>query len=162
MKRFAVLLMVLALLLPALALAEGPVMLVELPEDAQLLEDQPLGDGDFTQTYVLDGGVTVQLLRFTAFDMTLSDLVEAERTDYAVTGTPGFEQIGGFPAEGICLTGEENGSAVDVTIVMAHVGEQTLILQIVSPAGEQAQTVQGLLDSLGVLSESVDEEAEVG
>ena len=67
-KMFAVMLAVL-LLMPALALAQGSVLMVELPQDAQMVENVAFDDGDFIQTYQLAGGASVQLLRYAAFDM---------------------------------------------------------------------------------------------
>ena len=70
-KLLGALLLGAALLLPALALADGPVLLVELPEDAVMVENVTFEDGDFIQSYQLAGGSQVQLLRYARFDMTL-------------------------------------------------------------------------------------------
>ena len=59
-------------MLPALALATGSVLMVELPQDAQMVENVEFDDGDFIQTYQLSGGARVQLLRYASFDMTLA------------------------------------------------------------------------------------------
>ena len=45
-KLLGALLLGAALLLPALALADGPVLLVELPEDAVMVENVTFEDGD--------------------------------------------------------------------------------------------------------------------
>lgn len=49
----------LALLLAGAAFADqedAPVLLVQLPEDAQMVENVAFDDGDFIQTYQLSGG----------------------------------------------------------------------------------------------------------
>ena len=80
MKKAFFALLALALLLPAAALGDGPVLLVHLPQDAQMVENIAFDDGDFIQTYQLSGGANVQLLRYQAFDMTIDDLVASEWT----------------------------------------------------------------------------------
>ena len=53
---------VLALMLTGAAFADqenAPVMLVKLPEDAQMVENVAFDDGDFIQTYQLSGGAYV-------------------------------------------------------------------------------------------------------
>lgn len=52
-------LLTLALLLAGAAFADqedAPVLLVQLPEDAQMVENVAFDDGDFIQTYQLSGG----------------------------------------------------------------------------------------------------------
>lgn len=163
MKKLVILLLAL-LLVPVFALAEGPVLLVELPEDAQMVEDVRFEDGDFTQTYLLASGAMVQLLRSASLDMTLGELAEADWTGY--TGGEALElaQVGGYPAEGMRLSWSEDGENVDVTLVLVHVDAQTLIFQIVLPQGTAGEDMQAMLDSLGVLTgdEMIDDEAEVG
>ena len=66
MKKILMWLTVLALMLTGAAFADqenAPVMLVKLPEDAQMVENVAFDDGDFIQTYQLSGGAYVQLLR---------------------------------------------------------------------------------------------------
>ena len=163
MKKLVLLLLAL-LLVPVFALAEGPVLLVELPEDAQMIEDMRFDDGDFIQTYLLPSGALVQLLRNASLDMTLAELAESDWTDY--TGGEALElaQVGGYPAEGMRLTYSGDGETTDVTLVLVHVNEQTLIFQIQLPQGVTGEDVQAMLDSLDVLSgvEAIDDEAEVG
>ena len=67
MKKILMWLTVLALMLTGAAFADqenAPVMLVKLPEDAQMVENVAFDDGDFVQTYQLNGGAYVQLLRY--------------------------------------------------------------------------------------------------
>ena len=163
MKKLVILLLALALV-PVFALAEGPVLLVELPEDAQMVEDVCFEDGDFTQTYLLASGAMVQLLRSASLDMTLSELTDADWTGF--TGGEALEltQVGGYPAEGVHLSWSEDGENVDVTLVLVHVDAQTLIFQIVQPQGAAGEDLQAMLESLKVLNggEAIDDEAEVG
>ena len=55
-RRLAALLL---MLVPALALAGDEVMLVELPQSAQMVENVSFEDGDFIQSYQLEDGCTV-------------------------------------------------------------------------------------------------------
>ena len=168
MKKLLTMLAILALLVPALALADGPVLLVELPEGAEMIEDVQFDDGDFIQTYQLDGGATVQLLRYAAFGMTLDELAEGEWTGYTALEVLPLEQVGMWPAQGLRLDWAQEGAAVDVTLLLVQAGDQALLLQAVYPQaiGQEAidASVQAMLDSLDVLDQNmpVDDEAEVG
>lgn len=168
MKRFLTVLLVLALLLPALALADGPLLLVELPETAQLVEDVQFDDGDFIQTYQLDGGATVQLLRYAAFGMTLDELAEGEWTGYTALRALPLELVGAWPAQGLRLDWAQEDEAIDVTLVLVEADGQTLLLQAAFPQemGKEAidAAVQAMLDSLDVFTDGapVADEAEVG
>ena len=80
MKKILMWLTVLALMLTGAAFADqenAPVMLVKLPEDAQMVENVAFDDGDFIQTYQLSGGAYVQLLRYAQGDVTLDGIVAA-------------------------------------------------------------------------------------
>ena len=81
-------LLTLALLLAGAAFADqedAPVLLVQLPEDAQMVENVAFDDGDFIQTYQLSGGAYVQLLRYMQSDVTIDGLV-AGRDERAGAG----------------------------------------------------------------------------
>ena len=74
-------LLTLALLLAGAAFADqedAPVLLVQLPEDAQMVENVAFDDGDFIQTYQLSGGAYVQLLRYMQSDVTIDGLVAGD------------------------------------------------------------------------------------
>ena len=170
MKKAFALLMLLALLLPAAALADGPVLLVQLPQDAQMVENIAFDDGDFIQTYQLSGGANVQLLRYQAFDMTLEDLVVSEWVGCTDVRSLPVERIGGHPAAGLRLAYEEVGQdALDVTILIVEVSGSTLVYEAVFPqalgSGQIEATVQMMIDSMDVTVDgetAVDESAEVG
>ena len=81
MKKILMWLTVLALMLTGAAFADqenAPVMLVKLPEDAQMVENVAFDDGDFIQTYQLSGGAYVQLLRYAQGDVTLDGIVAGD------------------------------------------------------------------------------------
>ena len=81
MKKVLMWLTVLALMLTGAAFADqenAPVMLVKLPEDAQMVENVAFDDGDFVQTYQLSGGAYVQLLRYAQGDVTLDGIVAGD------------------------------------------------------------------------------------
>lgn len=145
-----------------------PVLLVELPETAQIIEDVAFEDGDFIQTYQIDGGATVQLLRYASFDMTLEELAESERTGHGEIETLPLTQTGGYPAQGIRFAWTQEDAAVDVTMVQVSVGEQTLLLQAVFPQEMGRDAIDALLkpmlDSMDVLDTQAapEDEAEVG
>lgn len=138
MKKMAIgLMLALALLLGANALAEGPVLMVELPENAVMVENFEFEDGDFVQTYQIPGGITVQILRYAAFDMTLEELTEGEWAGYTTAEKLDMDQIDGYPAKGMHLTyvqdGEGGKREMSVYTMMLEVQEQKLIFQAVFP-----------------------------
>ena len=158
MKRMAMLVLAFALALAAPAYADEAVLLVQLPEDAQMVENVAFDDGDFIQTYQR-GGMTVQLLRYASFDMTLGDLVESEWTGSTDVQALEIAQAGGYPAEGVKLSYTQEGGAVDVTLVLVRCGGSTLVFTAVVPQGdeENAALAEAMVRSMDVLSE-----AEVG
>ena len=161
-KWMNVLLLCAALLLPALALADGPVLLVELPDDAQMIENVTFEDGDFIQSYQLSGGTQVQLLRYASFDMTLEELAESDWPDAATTARLNVKHVGGCPASGLRLTSPQgDGSTLDVTLVLVDAGAYTLIFSAVCPQGADAQAVETMLATMNVL-ETGDSAADVG
>jgi len=164
MKRFAML--VLALLLTATAaLADGAVLLVELPQDAQMVEDIQFDDGDFIQTYQANG-MMVQLLRYAAFDMTLDELIGSEWAGAQNVTALALESVGGYPASGVQLDCAQEGQGVqNVTIVRVDTGDGVLVFEAVAAQGDAAaaQAVEAMLASMSVLSEGAGgTEAEVG
>ena len=168
MKKAFIALMLLALLLPAAALGDGPVLLV--PQDAQMVENIAFDDGDFIQTYQLSGGANVQLLRYQAFDMTLDDLVSSEWVGCTDVRNIPVESVGGYPAAGLRLAYAEAGQdALDVTILTVDADGSTLVYEAVFPqalgSGQIEATVQMMIDSMDVTiegEEAEDENAEVG
>ena len=151
MKKGAVLLLL--MLMPVMALAEGPVLETSLPENAQLVENVEFEDGDFIRTYQMEDSTTVQMLRYSAFDMTLDDLAEGEWTGYTAREELELSALDGYPAEGVHLmTGDvENG--FDVFIVLVRVQEQTLIFQPVLGTGADLTRVQEWLSDMRVVQE---------
>ena len=166
MKRMFACLLAL-LVLPALALSEGPVLLLELPQDAQMVENVQFDDGDFIQTYQLSGGARVQLLRYGAFDMTLDELVASEWVGCTNAQDLALGSVGGYPASGLRLHDQEDGQdALDVTVVLVDAGEATLVFEAVFPqALGDAQIralVDGMIDSMDVQGGAAGSSAEVG
>ena len=118
MKRMFACLLAL-LVLPALALSEGPVLLLELPQDAQMVENVQFDDGDFIQTCQLSGGARVQLVRYGAFDMTLDELVASEWVGCTNAQDLALGSVGGYPASGLRLHDQEDGQdALDVDLTL--------------------------------------------
>lgn len=77
--------------------APRSVLLVQLPEDAQMIENIEFEDGDFIQTYQLSGGARVQLLRYADFDMTLEELVQSEWTGATDVSAVDISSISAIP-----------------------------------------------------------------
>ena len=167
MKKILALLFAMMLFAGA-ACAEGSVLLVELPEDAVMVENVAFDDGDFIQTYQL-GGARVQLVRYASFDMTLGDLIASEWVGATDVYELGVSAIGGFPAQGLRFSFHEAGQdALDVTLVVVDAGE-TLVFTAVYPqsmgATEIDAAVQAMLASMSVTADgaqSADATAEVG
>ena len=165
MKKLFAVLLAAVLLVPALAFAQGSVLMVELPEDAQMVENVAFDDGDFIQTYQL-GGTSVHLLRYTAFDMTLEELVQSEWTDARDISALALSSVGSCTASGVRLSaGGEGAELVDVTIIVADYGEGKLVFEAVVPKtdAQGAAAVQKMIDTMDVLTDGVKSlEDEVG
>ena len=170
MKKIMALLMMAALFAPALALAGGPVLLVELPQDAQMIENIAFDDGDFIETYQLSGGASVQLLRYQAFDMTLGDLIASEWAGCTDVREAEVASVGGCPAHGLRFAYQQEGQeALDVTLILVEAQDATLVFEAVYPAAlGSAQidaAVQAMIGSMDLMMDGaapVDENAEVG
>ena len=161
--------MMLALLMGANALADGPVLMVELPEDAQMIENVQFEDGDFIQTYQLSGGASVQLVRYASFDMTLGDLFASEWVGATDVRELGVSEISGYPAQGLRFAYQEEGQeALDVTLAVIDAGETLVFTAVYPQALGTAQIdaqIEAMLSSMSVSvegAESVDAAAEVG
>jgi len=153
MKKILTAMAALLLLVPAIAFAQGSMLMVELPQDAQMVEDVAFDDGDFIRTYQLPGGAQVQLLRYAAFDMTLGELFASEWVGATDVRELGMTEVGDYPAQGLRFSYQTEGQpALDVAIVVVDAGE-TLVLSAVFPAGGADAQLQGLLDSMTVMTE---------
>ena len=165
MKKFLmVMALVCMMMIGTAALADGPVLFVELPEDALMIEDVQFDDGDFIQTYQLSGGARVQMLRYAAFDMTLEDLAEGEWTGYTQKQTMDIAQVSGCPASGLMLKyKDEAGTSLTVYLIMVEAEEQKLLMTAAFPdsLGEEkiASDVEVWLNTMTV---SGIEDGEVG
>ena len=171
MKKSFLALLLAACMLPALALAAGSVLMVELPQDAQMVENVEFDDGDFIQTYQLSGGARVQLLRSASFEMTLGDLIASEWVGFTDVRELGVSTIGGCPAEGLRFAYQEEGQpALDVTVALVKTDDGALVFEAVFPTtlgdAQIDATVQAMLASMDVMRREeeapADETAEVG
>jgi len=159
-----------ALMIPAFALAAGPVLLVDLPQDAQMIENIAFDDGDFIQTYQLSGGANVQLLRYQAFDMTLGDLIASEWAGCTDVREAAVSAVGGYPAQGLRFTcPQESGDVLDVTLILVDADGATLVFEAVYPAvlgtAQIDALVEQMIASMDVMEDTgapADENAEVG
>lgn len=161
MRRMAVLLLAMALMVPAFALAEGPVLLMDMPENVQMVENVMFDDGDFIQTYQLSG-MNVHLARYGAFDMSLEELVASEWAGAENVTALSLENVGGYSAMGVSLSCPQDGAgAVDVTIILVDSGAGVLVFEAIAAQGDtgSAALVESMINSMDVLS---GDEAEVG
>ena len=137
MKKILMWLTVLALMLTGAAFADqenAPVMLVKLPEDAQMVENVAFDDGDFIQTYQLSGGAYVQLLRYAQGDVTLDGIVAGDWPGATDIQSMALETVGGYAAEGLMLSVEpEDEEAVRVALVLVSADRCALVYQAVYP-----------------------------
>lgn len=160
------------LVLPALALADAPVLLAELPESAQMVENVEFEGGDFIQTYQLNNGATVQLLRYTGFTMTLDELISSDWPVNSGVEMQAMTEVSGYPAQHahILQAYDESGYPVKanggpggvmaIDLVLVNVENTTLILQCIDKGGAgTGNAIKELLGSLQVLG---GENAEVG
>lgn len=147
MKRIMILWIVLCCIcLPIQALGEGAVLLVEIPESAQMIEDVKFDDGDFIQTYQLENGGTVQLLRYAQFDMTLDDLVEGEWVGYSQKQEMSLDQVSNYPAQGVELVMDGENGSLRVYVVMVEAEGQSLIFQAIFPPEIEEEVAQQQMD----------------
>ena len=147
-------------------LPEGPgnsaAILVDLPQDTIMVELVSFEDGDYIQTFQLPDGVTVQILRYAQFDMTLEELAEGEWTGYTSLKPLAIEGLDRLITEGVHLKTslvQENGTpAYDVYIVRAQTNspDQVHLLQAVFPSelGEERieEEAGAMLDSILIMN----------
>lgn len=169
MKKIWMCVLALILMLPVPALAEGPVLLIELPEGAQMTESVEFEDGDFIQSYQM-GGVQAQLLRYAGFDMTLDDLVASDWAENCGVEPLSLTGVSGYPAQGarIMQAIDESGYPVsaaggelsegqrlmEIRLVLVQVGDCALIYQDMRMEDEE-ETLPSL-DSLKVQTEELE------
>ena len=169
MKKWMAMLLTIVLMLPAMALAQGAVLLVELEQDAQLVENVAFDDGDFIKTFQLSGGAQVQLLRYASFDMTLGDLFASEWIGATDVRELGVSEIGGYATQGLRFAYQEEGQqALDVTLIVVD-APQTLVFTAVYPQelGTDAidSAVEAMVSSMTIGADeeqTVEATAEVG
>ena len=148
MKKWMAMLLTIVLLLPAMALAQGAVLLVELEQDAQLVENVAFDDGDFIKTYQLSGGAQVQLLRYASFDMTLGDLFASEWLGATDVRELGVSEIGGYATQGLRFAYQEEGQqALDVTLIVVD-APQTLVFTAVYPQALGTDAIDSAIEAM--------------
>ena len=173
MKKMLALLVL--LLVPVLAHADAPVLLAQLPDGAQMVENVEFEGGDFIQTYQLEDGVTVQLLRYTGFEMTIESLISSDwplsvRCELSdMTQTFGYPaqrahvwqlvDEGGYPIRADSAQAKDGERMMEIDLVLVHVDGTTLIYQDTYFSGQSDESVLPIIESLKVEG---GENAEVG
>ena len=158
MKRLFMGLAALLLMLGGMVCAladDAPVLMVQLPEDARMVENVAFDDGDFVQTYQLNGGAYVQLLRYDGVSMTTSDVVSSDWVGATNVQSMNLSTIGGCSADGVRFNYEEDGQdELRVSLVLVTSGRATLVYQAVYPQklGEEQidSTVDQMVNSMDV------------
>lgn len=161
--------------LPVLALAEGPVMLVDLPESAQMIENVEFDNGDFIQSYQLEDGASVQLLRYTGFTMTMEELIASDWPVNArcemddtmeVSGYPAqrahiWQPVdeGGYPVKAKEDKGQDSERMMEIDLILVTVEHATLIYQDIYFSDAHEENAQLMINSLSIQGA---ENAEVG
>lgn len=159
MKKMLIGLLTLALLLVGAAFADendAPVLLVQLPEDAQMVENVAFDDGDFIQTYQLSGGAYVQLLRYMQTGMSADTLIAGDWPGATNMQSLSVSAVGGCSAQGVLMNVEpEDDEALRVALVLVSAEGCTLVYQAVYPQrlGQDQidDAVQRMVDSMDVL-----------
>ena len=152
-------LLTLALLLAGAAFADqedAPVLLVQLPEDAQMVENVAFDDGDFIQTYQLRGGAYVQLLRYMQSDVTIDGLVAGDWPGATNVQALDLKTVGGCAAQGVLMNvAPEDDEALRVALVLVSADHCALVYQAVYPqrlgTDQIDDAVQHMVDSMDVL-----------
>ena len=144
-----------ALLLAGAAFADqedAPVLLVQLPEDAQMVENVAFDDGDFIQTYQLSGGAYVQLLRYMQSVVTIDGLVAGDWPGATNVQALDLKTVGGCAAQDVA---PEDDEALRVALVLVSADHCALVYQAVYPqrlgTDQIDDAVQHMVDSMGVL-----------
>lgn len=161
----------LLLALPMLVLADAPVMLVDLPESAQMVENVAFDNGDFIQTYQMEDGVSVQLLRYTGFEMAIDELISGDWPLNCGVVMQDMTEISGVPASHahILQAYDESGypvkeagasgSVMAIDLIVVNADGAALIFQSISRPGADAETMAAIIETLKIQGA---EEAEVG
>ena len=162
MKKMLIGLLTLALLLVGAAFADendAPVLLVQLPEDAQMVENVAFDDGDFIQTYQLSGGAYVQLLRYMQTGMSADTLIAGDWPGATNMQSLSVSTVGGCSAQGVLMNvSPEDDEALRVALVLVSADGCTLVYQAVYPQklGEEQidATVDQMVRSMDILDDS--------
>lgn len=157
--------------LPVMAFADAPVLLLDLPEDAQMVENVEFDNGDFIQTYQFGGGASVQLLRYTDFAMTMDELIASDWPVNSGVEMQAMTEISGYPAqhahilqgydaEGYAVKADGSaGGIMAIDLVLVTVEDTTLIYQSIENEQGAGDAVRAMIESLQVQGA---ENAEVG
>jgi hypothetical protein len=162
--RFCALLSAVFLLLCTLALAEsaGPYLLLDLPADAQMIENVEFDNGDFVQTYQLSGGAHITLLRSQEMDMSITDLIESEWTGAENVSFLQVAPISEHPTQACSLLyPDESGTRLSVTLLTVQAEQYTLLYEAIYPEnlGEDQirLSIRRMIDSMTLTDSSLSE-----
>ncbi len=148
-KHFNKFILVLSLLfiVPTCALADSrPFLLVNLPDDSQMIENVEFDDGDFVQTYQLGGGAHITLLRYGNSDITLTSLVESEWPGAYSSSSVELPNLNEATATKFLV--EEDNSLLHVLLVTAHAGQDVLVLEAVYPDHLGEEQINDMINTL--------------
>ena len=141
----------LCLMLASIAFAEGfdrPLLFLNLPGDAQMIENVQFDDGDFIQTYQLSGGAHITLLRYADFNMSVHDLLTSEWDGASSITTLSIEPISGQKTEGIRFSYTEEEETLLITLITVTAGQDTLVFEAVYPSRNGEEQVNAIVDGI--------------
>ncbi|MBQ8094933.1 MAG: hypothetical protein IJ242_15380 [Clostridia bacterium] len=128
---------------------DRPLLFLNLPEDAQMIENVQFDDGDFIQTYQLNGSAHITLLRYTDFNMSIQDLMASEWEGAAAIASLGIPQISGQQTEGVRFKyADSDSNSLLITIVTVKAGQDTLIFEAVYPVQNGEDQVNAIVDQI--------------
>ena len=114
-----------------------------------MVENVAFDDGDFVQTYQLNGGAYVQLLRYGDMSMSIGDLVAGDWAGATSVQDMELDQIGGCAASGVRLNYDEDGQdALRVSLVLVTAGKATLVYQAVYPQKLGEEQIDATVDQM--------------
>lgn len=146
------LLLAVCLLTVSLACAEEfdrPLLFLNLPGDAQMIENVQFDDGDFIQTYQLSGGAHITLLRYADFNMSVHDLLTSEWDGARSISGLDLDPISGQKTEGIRFSySEADDDTLLITLITITAGKDTLVFEAVYPERNGEDQVNAIVDGI--------------
>ena len=125
-----------------------PLLFLNLPQDAQMIENVQFDDGDFIQTYQLSGSAHITLLRY-ADDMNAQELMRSEWENASNVVNLGISPISGCKTDAIRFICKDiDETSLMVTILTVGVGSDTLVFEAVYPTRIVEEQITATIDEI--------------